>query len=100
MIWKCHGTQSQINRDARFDPDAFTPCDDDPLTALRALIAESRIDLPEGLPAASAGLFGYLGYDTIRLIEHLPDINPDPLGLPDAVMMRPAVVAVLDGVSD
>jgi len=98
VIWKCHGTQSQINRDARFDPDAFTPCADDPLTDLRALIAESRIDLPEGLPAASAGLFGYLGYDTIRLIEHLPDINPDPLGLPDAVMMRPAVVAVLDGV--
>ncbi|SHG66328.1 anthranilate synthase, component I [Cognatiyoonia sediminum] len=98
VIWKCRGTESQINRDARFDPDAFTPCDDDPLTALRALIAESRIDLPEGLPAASAGLFGYLGYDTIRLIEHLPDINPDPLGLPDAVMMRPAVVAVLDGV--
>ena len=98
VIWKCHGTESQINRDARFDPGAFTLCDDDPLTALRALIGESRIDLPDGLPAASAGLFGYLGYDTIRLIEHLPDINPDPLGLPDAVMMRPAVVAVLDGV--
>ncbi|MEM9242101.1 MAG: chorismate-binding protein, partial [Pseudomonadota bacterium] len=33
-----------------------------------------------------------------RLVEHLPDVNPDPLGLPDAVMMRPSVVAVLDGV--
>ena len=98
VIWKCHGTDSQINRDARFDPKAFSPCSNDPLTALRALIAESRIELPDGLPAASAGLFGYLGYDTIRLIEHLPDINPDPLGLPDAVMMRPSVVAVLDGV--
>ena len=45
-----------------------------------------------------AGLFGYLGYDMIRLVEHLPDVNPDPLGLPDAVLMRPSVVAVLDGV--
>ena len=98
VIWTCHGTDSKINRTARFDADAFEPCKDDPLTALRGLIAESRIDLPEGLPAASAGLFGYLGYDTIRLVEHLPDINPDPLGLPDAVMMRPSVVAVLDGV--
>jgi len=34
----------------------------------------------------------------IRLVEHLPDVNPDPLGLPDAVMIRPSVVAVLDGV--
>jgi anthranilate synthase component 1 len=50
------------------------------------------------LPSAAAGLFGYLGYDMIRLVEHLPDINPDPIGVPDAVMIRPTVVAVLDGV--
>ena len=98
LIWECRGTTSRVNRTARFDDAAFTPLDDDPLTALRALIAESRIDLPAGLPAASAGLFGYLGYDMIRLIEHLPDVNPDPLGLPDAMMLRPSVVAVLDGV--
>ena len=34
----------------------------------------------------------------IRLVEHLPNINPDPIGVPDAVMIRPTVVAVLDGV--
>ncbi len=98
LIWQCHGTAARINRQARFDPDAWEDQDTPPLDALRALIAESRIDLPAGLPAASAGLFGYLGYDMIRLIEHLPDVNPDTLGLPDAVLMRPTVVAVLDGV--
>ncbi len=98
VIWQCHGDKSRINRAARFDPAAFEDQDGDPLANLRALIAESRIDLPADLPAASAGLFGYLGYDTIRLVEHLPDVNPDPLGLPDAVMLRPSVVAVLDGV--
>ncbi|SDY10732.1 anthranilate synthase component I [Citreimonas salinaria] len=98
IVWQCHGMRARINRQARFDPDTFHDQDDDPLTALRALIAESRIDLPEDLPQAAAGLFGYLGYDTIRLVEHLPDVNPDPLGLPDAMMMRPSVVAVLDGV--
>ncbi|MDX1782004.1 MAG: anthranilate synthase component I [Thalassovita sp.] len=98
LVWKCHGTTSQINRHARFDGEAFEVQDGDPLANLRALIAESRIDLPEGLPAASAGLFGYLGYDMIRLVEHLPNVNPDPLGLPDAVMLRPSVIAVLDGV--
>jgi anthranilate synthase component 1 len=98
LIWTCHGDTSRLNRMARFDPDAFEDQIADPLTALRALLDESRIDLPEDLPQAAAGLFGYLGYDMIRLVEHLPDVNPDPLGLPDALLMRPSVIAVLDGV--
>ncbi len=99
LIWECRGTKSRVNRSARFDPEGFQDIPgDDPLAALRALLAESRIDLPDDLPPISAGLFGYLGYDMIRLVEHLPDVNPDPLGLPDAVMLRPSVVVVLDGV--
>ena len=98
LIWQCQGKQSRINREARFDALAFTDLDGHPLDTLRALIAECRIDMPEGLPAVSAGLFGYLGYDMIRLVEHLPDVNPDPIGVPDAVLMRPSVIAVLDGV--
>ncbi|MDB3921102.1 anthranilate synthase component I [Paracoccaceae bacterium] len=98
LIWKCQGNESFINRDARFDDEAFIAVQARPLEALRALLAESFIDLPEDLPQASAGLFGYLGYDMIRLVEDLPDMNPDPLALPDAVFLRPSVVAVLDGV--
>jgi len=98
LIWRCRGEVSEINREARFDAAAFQPQTGHPLANLRALIAESRIDTPEGLPAVSAGLFGYLGYDMIRLVERLPDCPPDTLGLPDAVLMRPSVVAVLDGV--
>ncbi len=97
LIWRARGTSAEINRAARYAED-FAPTKDDTLTSLRALIEESHIDLPPELPPMSAGLFGYLGYDTIRLVEHLPDINPDPLGLPDAMMMRPTIVVVLDGV--
>ena len=86
LIWRCDGETSSINRQARFDPDGFQPLNGNPMDTLRALIAESRIDLPADLPQAAAGLFGYLGYDTVRLVEHLPDVNPDPLGLPDALM--------------
>ena len=98
LIWQCLGATSQINREARFDATAFRDQPGAPLDNLRALIAESRVDLPEALPAIASGLFGYLGYDMIRLVEHLPPVNPDPLGLPDAVLLRPSVVAVLDGV--
>jgi len=89
LIWQCHGTKASLNRDARFDEDAFVDESADPLTSLRALLAESRIELPEALPPMAAGLFGFLGYDMIRLVEHLPNVNPDPIGLPDAVMQRP-----------
>ena len=98
LIWQCRGTKASVNRAARYDPAAFEPLSGDPLTTLRALLAESRIEMPHDLPAIAAGLFGYLGYDMIRLVEDLPDVNPDPLGLPDAIMLRPSVVAVLDGV--
>ncbi len=98
LIWRCHGTESALNRSARFDSEAFEAQPGDPMANLRALIAESHIALPDDLPQAAAGLFGYLGYDMVRLVEHLPDVPPDPMGLPDAVMLRPSVVAVLDGV--
>ncbi|MDP2080414.1 MAG: anthranilate synthase component I [Pseudotabrizicola sp.] len=98
LIWRCNGTGSQINREARFDAGAFHPLEGHPLQTLRALIAECAIEMPDGLPAVSAGLFGYLGYDMIRLVENLPNVNPDPLQLPDAILMRPTVIAVLDGV--
>lgn len=98
LVWECNGNAARLNRQARYDRDSFTDETTDPLTSLRALIAESRIKLPGDLPAAAAGLFGFLGYDMIRLVEHLPDVNPDPIGLPDAMLLRPSVIAVLDGV--
>ena len=98
LIWDCRGSTARLNRDARFDAAAYVDETTDPLTSLRNLLAESQVDMPDDLPPMSVGLFGFLGYDMIRLVEHLPDINPDPLDLPDAVMLRPSVVAVLDGV--
>ena len=65
VTWRANGDKAEINRRARFDADAFTPCPEPPLKALRQLLAESRIDLPEDLPPMAAGVFGYLGYDTV-----------------------------------
>ncbi|MCQ0970367.1 anthranilate synthase component I [Paracoccus sp. TK19116] len=97
LIWDCRDGKARINRHARYS-DEFEADPRPALDSLRALIAESRIDMPEEVPAVAAGLFGYLGYDMIRLVERLPDVNPDPLDVPDAMMLRPSVVAVLDGV--
>ena len=48
----------------------------------------------------AAGIFGYLGYDMVRLMEELPQPNPDPIGIPDAVLVRPTLVVVFDAVKD
>ena len=100
MIWRCNGTTAVLNRSALIDDEVFETEAADPLTSLRALLDESKIDLPDDLPPMAAGLFGYLGYDMIRLVEHLPDVNPDSLELPDATMMRPSVIIIVDGVKD
>ena len=100
LIWRCRGTSVEINRNARANPDRFEPAGDDPLGSLRALIRESAIDLPDGLPPMAAGLFGYMSYDMVRLMEALPDENPDVLGLPDGIFLRPTIIAVFDTIED
>src|SRR5712691_11302721 len=100
VVWRANGKDAEINRAARTRPDAFSPCGEPPLAALRSFIAESRIEIPEGLPPMAAGIFGYLGYDTVRLIEELGQPNPDPIGLPDAILVRPTVVIIFDDVKD
>jgi anthranilate synthase component 1 len=100
VIWRTVGDRAEINRSARTQPDTFVPCREPPLAALRALIAESRIALPHQLPPMAAGVFGYLGYDMVRLMEELPAPNPDPIGIPDALLIRPTLIIVFDAVTD
>ena len=100
LVWRSQDGTAAINRHARTKPDAFEPCTAPPLEALRALIAESRIALPDALPPMAAGVFGYLGYDMVREMEHLPAVKPDPVGIPDAVMVRPTLIVVFDAVKD
>jgi anthranilate synthase component 1 len=100
VVWRTHGERAEINRTPRAAPDEFDACDLPPLPALRSLIAESRIVLPDDLPPMAAGVFGYLGYDMVRLMEELPAPSPDPIGIPDAVLIRPTLVVVFDAVKD
>src|SRR5665647_637218 len=100
LIWRANGARAEVNRNARSKPDAFVACPEPPLRALRTLITESRIELPDSLPPMAAGVFGYLGYDMVRLMEKLPEPNPDPIGIPDAVLVRPTLIVVFDAVKD
>jgi anthranilate synthase component 1 len=101
IIWRVCDGRAEINRTALADPQAgFEPSGEPPLEALRALLGESSIDLGHDLPPMASGVFGYIGYDMVRQMEHLPNENPDVLGVPDAMMIRPTIMAIFDAVKD
>ncbi|MBP0445717.1 anthranilate synthase component I [Roseomonas sp. SSH11] len=100
LVWRCRDGRAEINRHALTAPHAFVPEEAAPLDSLRALIQSCRMELPAGLPPCAAGLFGYLGYDMVRQMERLPATNPDVLGIPEAILGRPTLIAVFDHVRD
>ncbi|HYD72273.1 MAG TPA: chorismate-binding protein, partial [Candidatus Binatia bacterium] len=98
LVWRVKDGRAEISRGG-FEDSAFRPQRDEPLKSLRKLLARSALKLPSKLPPMAAGLFGYLGYDMARFIERLPDNAPDPIGTPDALLVRPTVICVFDNVT-
>ena len=68
----------------------------DPYAAVRKYLAPLKSPHVAGLPRFSGGLVGYFGFDAVRLVEPLPNVPPDVLGLPDIHLMRFDTVVVFD----
>jgi len=100
LVFRANGAAAEINRRWADDRDAFVPATAPTLDALRALVAECRAEVPDGLPRALACLVGYFGYETVGLVEPLPRPAADPLGLPDMIFVRPTVILVFDRLDD
>jgi anthranilate synthase component 1 len=66
------------------------------LSAIEDLLDRFRSPSLEGLPPLYGGLVGYLGYDVVREIEHLPTPPPDDLGHPDAALVVIGQFAAFD----
>jgi anthranilate synthase component 1 len=73
-------------------PEAGEPA----LAYLKRLAAECRAPSIEGLPPLHGGAVGFLGYDCVRQLEHLPDAPDDDLGLPDLALMLTRTLVVFD----
>ena len=84
-----------------YDPDViWRPEGDDPIGDLKSRIDACRIAPPADPlpPMAAGGYFGMFGYDMIRHFETVPDANTDPLDMPDALLIRPRMMAVMDNI--
>jgi anthranilate synthase component I len=99
LVWRCRGDVAEIAEGDAIGAEEYSRQPGGALASLRDLVAGNRLDLPAGLPAMAAGIFGVIGYDMVRLVERLPDVNVDTVGLPDAIMIRPSIVAIFDAVA-
>nr|WP_315381599.1 chorismate-binding protein [uncultured Sphingomonas sp.] len=100
LVFRATGTEAEINRQWLTDRAAFAPLSDDPLAALRSLVADCRMDVPAELPRALACLVGYFSYETVGLVEKLPRPPQSPVGVPDMIFVRPTVLLVFDRLAD
>ncbi len=107
LVWKCLGEKSFINSDFEKNSENFLEEKGDALENLRQLIKKSHInwsDLNYGsnpLPAVCSGIFGYMGYDMVRLMEKIPNRNlPDELQIADSIFIRPQIIIVFDNLFD
>ena len=72
-----------------------------PMSFVSEFMARFKVpDIP-GLPRFCGGLVGYFGYDTVRCIEpKLADAKkPDPLGVPDILLLLSEEIAIVDNLS-
>ncbi|CAN5627123.1 anthranilate synthase component I [soil metagenome] len=81
-----HGNEVSVEGPGAMAVAADLPLHEGILAAVEAVLARTRT--PDGLdlPPLHGGLLGYLGYEVVREVEHLPDVPPDEAGLPDAAL--------------
>jgi anthranilate synthase component 1 len=68
----------------------------DPLVALRLSASHLRSPNIPGLPPLTGGLVGYMGYDSVRRLEKLPNLSTKDIALPEIAFMLTSDLAVMD----
>lgn len=95
-IVRRQGTSITVT-DGQGQPEA--DISDSDIYAVLQSYLDAYVEVPvPGLPRLTCGAVGYLGYDNVRLIEHLPDQPEDDLGLPDAIWCFYNAVVAFDHV--
>lgn len=70
-----------------------------PIDELRKMMSEFRFVPLKGLPRFCGGFVGFMGYDTVRFFEDIPNKNKDELGAPDCVFMLSRDLLIFDHVN-
>ena len=97
IIWEVKDNTVNIKAlDKNLDLDFLS---NEPIKSLKQLINFSKIKRDLNHPPFPT-LVGYFGYPMIQLMENINLKNPDEINIPDAIMIRPKLVAVFDNIKD
>lgn len=72
-----------------------------PMAFLKKLLKRLEIsDKKSSRPPMGVGLFGYLGYDTVRFLENLPPKSDAELKIAESQFILPKLTVIFDAVDD
>ncbi len=107
LLWKCDGKSSFINREFEKNSENFVEEKGGVIANLRKLVNESKIDWENlnyangALPEVCGGIFGYMSYDMVRLMEKMPEKGlKDDFKIPDSIFIRPQILIIFDNLFD
>ena len=93
LTFRSKGQEIQITEKGR---KRIWVTDTNPLHELKKIMSRYKSVAVEGLPRFSGGAVGYIGYNTVRFFEDIPQRNPDDLKLPDMYFMITDTLIIFD----
>jgi len=99
LIWSVNEGKVNIESDNDLGIDLDLISKLDPIKSLKKLLNLSKINT-NNYEAPYPVLVGYLGYPMIKYFEKIILKNPDTIGIPESLLIRPKLVAVFDNIKD
>lgn len=97
LIFQSKGLKIQISRPGKKD-ESFTTARD-PLFELEKILNQFKQVAVGNIAPFTGGAVGYLGYDTVRFIEKIPDKNKSANEIPDSLFIFTDTLFIFDHMS-
>ncbi|MCX5693654.1 MAG: anthranilate synthase component I [Candidatus Omnitrophica bacterium] len=95
LIFKSQGRRIEIFHPEKNKKSNFI-AQGSPLDEVKKIMQNFKsVEVP-GLPRFYGGLLGYIGYDTVRFFENIPDKNKDHLKIPDILLILTDTLLIFD----
>ncbi|MFA5096350.1 MAG: anthranilate synthase component I [Candidatus Omnitrophota bacterium] len=98
LVFKSKGANIEVSYPAKKAGRKFITRSN-PIDEIKKIMRDFKAVAVKGLPRFCGGLVGFIGYDTVRFFESIPDKNPDELRVPDAVFILADTLLIFDHVN-
>ena len=95
LVFKSKGKKIEITDTLRKKSRSFIT-KGTPLDEIKKIMRDFRSVEVAGLPRFYGGLVGYIGYDTVRFFEKIPDKNKEGLNIPDTFFILTDTILIFD----